>query len=194
MLTVLDLVRPKFSLTKNLISDQTFRNLVGKVNNPSFNVTYGLGLSTATSWVGFVTAGGFNDQRVTAIMRYRTPTAVGSENFGVILRVQCVETGDAASTDYYYARCNTGFARITKVVANAFTNLTSSAFALGQDADVTITFSVVGSALSATFDAGGSPATVNLSTTDASIVSGGLMGVRSTSQCAYCSSVIAEEL
>lgn len=193
MITYADLPA-KFSLTKNLVSTQTFRHLTTKVNTPAFDATLGLGLATATSWVALVHGGGFNDQRVTAVMRYVSPTAQGSENFGVILRVQCVETGDAASTDYYYFRCNTGNARITRVVGNTFTNLTSQAFVLPQSTNVTITASIVGSALSATFNAGGSPATVNLAATDTQIATGGLMGFRTTSQTGYCSSFTVEQL
>lgn len=194
MRSMMDFTRTKFIQTKNLITTQNFRNLVSKVNTPAFDVTLGLGLSTTTSWVALVTAGGFNDQKVTATMRYVSPTAQGSENFGVILRVQCVETGDTANTDYYYARCQAGNARISRVVGNTFTNLTSQVFVLPQNTNVTITFSIQGSALSATFDAGGSPATVNLSAVDTQITGGGLMGFRTTSQTGYCSSYTAEEL
>ena len=123
-------------------------------------------------------------------------TAQGSENFGAVLRVHAI---DATYASYYYARCNTGFARITYVNGASFSNLTSSAFVLPQNTNVTITFSVVGSALAATFNAGGSPATVTLSATDTSITTAGLMGFRTTKATgntanAYCSSIIAEEL
>ncbi len=194
MISTKDFTRTKFSQTKNLVSTQNFRNLVAKVNTPAFDVTLGLGLSTATSWAALVTAGGFDDQKITATMRYVSPTAQGSENFGVILRVQCIESGDTANTDYYYARCQAGNARITRVVANTFTNLTSQAFVLAQNTNVIITFSVQGSALSATFDAGGSPSTVSLSAVDTQITGGGLMGFRTTSQTGYCSLYTAEEL
>lgn len=194
MMSLKDFTRTKFSQTKNLVTTQNFRNLVTKTNTPAFDATLGLGLATATSWVVFMTAGGFDDQRVTATMRYVSPTAQGSENFGVILRVQCIESGDTANTDYYIARCQTGNARISRVIGNSFTNLTSSAFVLPQNTNVTITFSVQGSALSASFDAGGSPATVNLSAVDTQITGGGLMGFRTTSQTGYCSLYTAEEL
>jgi hypothetical protein len=194
MISIKDFSRTKLTLTKNLVTDQTFRNLVTKVNTPVFDVTLGLGISTATSIVAMTTMGGFSDQSISAVMRYVSPTAQGAENFGVILRVKCVETGDTASTDYYYARCQAGVARITRVVANVFTTLSSQAFVLPQSTDVTITFSVVGSALSATFDAGGSPATVSLSSTDTQISGGGLLGFRSTSQTVFCKSFTAQEL
>lgn len=199
MLTRADIQTP-FSLTKNLISQQNFLDLTSKVNTPAFSATLGLGLATATSWAALVHGGGWRDQRVTATMRYVAPTAQGSENFGVILCVRCIETGDAASTHYFYARCQTGNARITRVVGNVFTNLTSQAFVLPQDTDVVITFSAVRSgssvALAAEFDAGGSPATATLSAADTSseLLLGGLPGFRTTSQTGYCSQFTAEQL
>lgn len=194
MRSIKDFTRDKFFFNKNLITIQNFRNLITKVNTPTFNATLGLGLGTATSWACFVTAGGFDDQRISATMRYVSPTAQGSENFGVVLRMQCIETSDTTNTDYYYARCQAGNARITRVVGNSFTNLTSQAFVLPQDTDVIITFSVQGSALSATFDAGGSPGTVTLSAVDVQISTGGMMGFRTTAQTGYCSLFTAEEL
>ncbi len=165
-----DFQRELFSRTKNLLTEQTFLHLTSKVNTPAFSATLGLGLATATSWVALVHGGGFSDQRVTAAMRSVSPTAQGAENLGIILRVQCVETGDAASTHYYYVRCQTGNARITRVIGNAFVNLASQAFVLPQNGLVTIDASVVGDTISASFSASG----CHTGTTD--LTTGGLYG------------------
>ncbi|MDZ4826300.1 MAG: hypothetical protein SGJ13_07520 [Actinomycetota bacterium] len=192
MLTLADVTTTaKVSLTKNLISDQTATNLHYLVGTPVFDATYGHGISTETSVAVAVGAGGFSNQRMTAVMRYRTATTAGLENLGVMARIQT--TSVAGTTAYYYARVSTGSARITNVAGAVFTNLTSAAFALQQDVDVTITFTLVGSALSASFAASGM-GTVNLSATDTTITTGGLMGYRTLSKVGWCSSFTAEQL
>lgn len=198
MLTRQDLTSydAKLSLTKNLVSDQTYTNLSGVIGTSSiaFDVTSGLGVSTATSTAVLVNMGGFNDQRVTATMRYIAPTTAGSEHIGVLARCQTLSGGGSDST-YYLARVQAGVARLTRVNGGVFTNLSSSAFALAQGINVTIILTCAGSAISARFTAaGGTPTTVNLSGTDSSIASGGLMGFRTTTCTGYCSTITVEEL
>lgn len=188
---VASIAASKVSLIKNLISDQTCTNLHYVLGTPVFDATYGHGISTATSVITLVGAGGFNDQRVTGVMRYRAPTTAGAEYMGVVARVQTMET--AGPVTYYWARQNAGSAKLTKVVAGTFTNLATTAYALAADEDVTIVLSCIGSAISASFTST-SLGTVNLSATDSSIPSGGLMGYRTLSQVGWCSSIQAEQL
>lgn len=195
MLTRADVSQGKVVLSKNLVTDQTYNNMTFKLNaaGRAFSVTNGVGTSTATSTIAVIHAGGFNDQKITAVMKYVSPTTAGSEDFGVLLRAQSFE--DTASSTYYYARCTAGNARITKVVGGTFTTLSSAAFALAADTDVTITFQVVGNSLSASFVAtGGTPTTVNLAAVDSSITMGGLVGFRSLTSTMYCKSFVVEQL
>lgn len=179
--------------SKDLIAVQDYKNLNKKLNTGgvSFNVTEGLGDNTATSSMVFINSGGFQDQKITAVMNYPSATTAGNEDIGVMLRTITTEGADAS---YYYARVDGGFAKITKVLDGTFSTLTSQAFALGQGENVTITFSAVGNVLSATFDAGGSPATVELSALDDSIPTGGVLGFRSLSSAVWCRSLAWEQL
>ena len=181
------------SVTKDLVADQTYTDLTKKLNTGgvAFDATFGLGDATATSSLVLVNAGGFEDQKIEAVMRFPAPTTAGIEDIGVVLRAM---TFDGTDDTYYYARVDGGTARITRVVNEAFVNLTSQAFALPQNTDVTITFTAVGDLLSATFDAGGAPATVNLSTTDNNIPRRGVMGFRSLTSAMWCSSLTWEQL
>jgi hypothetical protein len=183
----------KVRLTKNLITDQSYDGVLTKLNaaDTVFSVTEGLGSDNGSSTIFLVNVGGFDDQQITAVLKFVAPTTAGSEEIGVMLRVIALDSTDDS---YYYARVDGGLAKLTKVVNEIFTTLSQNSFALAQDQLVTITFSVVGSRLSATFDAGGSPATVTLSATDTDIPSGGLIGIRSLSSTVYCRSFTAEQL
>lgn len=193
MFTLADLNNSKLTLTKNLVSDQTFTNLTFRLNSSGAVFTSdGVGTTTATSTLAVTHMGGFNDQKITSVMKFITPTLAGGEHIGVMARFQSIE--DTASSTYYLARVQAGVARLSKVVGGTFTNLSSSAFALAQNTSVTIVLSVVGTALTASFDAGGSPTTVNLSATDSAITGGGLMGFRTTSCTGFCSSFTVEQL
>lgn len=192
MFTGYDVSNNKVTLTKNLISDQTESNLTVALGTPAFNVTHGYGASTNASVIVAIHAGGFNDQRITATMKWVPPTASPNEEFGVVARFQSAET--TPTQTYYYARCDGGTAKLTKVVGGTFTNLSTGAFALSQNANVTISLTCVGNAISASFNAGGSPATVNLSATDSSITTGGLMGFRTLSTSGYCANFVAEQV
>jgi hypothetical protein len=191
MLTLADVAASLVSLSKNLISDQTPTGLTYASGSPAFDATYGLGIATSSSIVVAAHAGGFNDQRVTGVMRWRAPTSSPNEEFGVIARFQTFEV--AGSQNYYYARVDGGVAKLTKVVAGSFTNLATVAFALSADVDVTIVLSCVGNAISASFTASGL-GTQSLSATDSAITTGGLMGFRTLSTAGYCSSLLAEQL
>lgn len=183
----------KISVTKNLISDQTWGHISKKwnVSGTAFDVSDGVGSTDETNTALFINAGGFDDQKVIADLKFVAPTVAGGEEVGVLLRCSSLEN---PGNSYYYARVDAGVAKITRVLEGSFSTLTSSAFALAQDTIVTITFSIVGTALSATFDAGGSPATVNLATTDDQVPSGGIMGFRSGGSTIYCSAITFEQL
>lgn len=189
--------RSRVSLTKNLVSTQTYSHIHKILNstNVTFDATEGLGRAAAESSIVLVDVGGFADQQMTAVMKYVSPTASGAEDFGVILRCQTTHTTAPNSVDYYWARITAGQARITKVLAGSFTTLSSSAWVLTQGTLVTITFSAVGSNLTATFAAtGGSPGNVTLSAVDSDVPDYGLMGFRSLTSSFYCRSFTAEQL
>lgn len=193
MLSRADL-RAKISLEKNLVSDQTYTN-IHKLNNVSgiaFNATHGLGEAANNSSVFALAVGGFNDQKVTADVKWVSPTTAGNEEIGVIVRFKTFHSPNA---DYYYARVDGGIAKLTKVVAGTFTTLSQTTYALGIDVVCRITLSVMGSLLTATFAAtGGTPADIQLSSSDTSIPSGGLVGVRSLTSSIWCSYIKGEEL
>lgn len=180
------------SYSKDLVADQTFLGLTVKLNTSgaAFDVVEGLGEAALEPTVVFAHVGGFDDQRATAVMKYVSPSTNVDHEIGVLLRVQTFDGNDY----YYYARIDDGDAKITKVVNGSFTTLTQGAFPLPPDTLVTITFEAVGTALSATFDAGGSPTTVNLAAVDSDIPSGGLMGFRTRTTAGWCRSFAAEEL
>lgn len=181
------------SVTKNLVTDQTFSHIHKKLNTAvtAFNGSLGFGAADANSSAVFVDGGGFNDQRMTAVMRFVSPTVAASCSLGAFIRCQTLDTNPS----YYWARVDGGVARITKVLSGTFSTLSSNTFALPQNEDVTITFSAVGTVLSASFvSASGSAATVNLVATDSSIAGTGLMGFRSLVSSIYCTSFTAEQL
>lgn len=179
---------------KDFVNDQTLTNVTKKNNiaNIGFSASLGIGSDNGGSAVAIMHVGGFNDQRATAVMRYTPPTAIGGEDIGVMLRLRSF---DSPAIDYYYARCNAGLAKISRISSGTFTTLSSTPFALSQSQDVTITFSVVGSVLSASFSAtGGSPATVNLTAVDTIIPGGGLIAIRSQTSSIFCKSITIEQL
>jgi hypothetical protein len=187
-------VKSRIVFTKNLISDQTYNGVNEKMNTSdlAFDAVEGLGSDNGSSTAVTINVGGFDDQKIIAALKYVSPTTAGNEDIGVMLRLQTMDSPDAT---YYYARVDGGNAKITKIIDGAFTTLTSSAFALTQDTVVTITFSVVGSQLTALFQAtGGSPSDVTLSTSDSSIPSGGMFGYRSLNSTVYCRSFTVEQL
>lgn len=162
--------------SKNLISDQTWKDLILRFNTSvAFDATHGLGHDGTTTTAIMATTGGFADQKVTAVMKWRTTPAAGSEDFGVMFRFRCIESGQQ---NYYYARLFHSLACLYKVVNNTFTLLTSGAFVLPQDTDMTITATAIGTSLTAKFEASG-VATVNLAATDSALTSGGagLVGI-----------------
>ena len=181
------------SLTKDLVADQTTLNIQEKLNttNLGFDVTEGYGYAGAASSSGwFYSIGGFDDQRITSVMKYVAPSAPGNEEIGCMLRGL---TLDSPNATYYYARVDAGDAKITKVVNGGFTTLAQTPFNLPADELLTLTFQVVGTQLDATFTAA-TPGTVNLSTNDGDITGGGLAGVRSQSSTIWCRSSIIEQL
>lgn len=182
----------KISLSKDLVIDQTTIDLIEKLNtsNIGFDVAEGYGADDGASTAALIAMGGFPDQKIVAQLKYVAPTAQGSEDIGVILRCTSMDSPDIA---YYYCRVDGGTAKITRVTSS-FTTLASAAFALPQDTLVEITAQVVGDQITATFDAGGSPATVQLNATDSAIPARGVMGFRSLSSTIWCPAFALEQL
>lgn len=180
-------VRGALSLNKDFVADQTRDGIQEKLNlsGLTFDVTEGFGYAAAADSSGWVfSIGGFDDQRIVAVMKYVAPSSPGNEEIGCLLR--CI-TFDSPDTSYYYARADAGNARITKVVDGTFTTLTQTTFNLPADELVTIDFQVVGTQLDASFTAA-TPGTVNLSTNDSDIPGGGLPGCRSQNSTIWCRS------
>lgn len=189
-------VRPLFSLTKNLVTDQTWAGINKKINvtNCVFDATEGLGRAASESTAVLVCGGGFNDQKITATMKYVSPTATSASEIGVIARCNTLDN-IGTSESYYYARIDNDVAKLTKVVAGVFTTITSAAWPLAQNVLATVSLSCVGSTITATFESSANPGVITtLTATDTSIPSGGLMGFRSLSSSIWVRSFTAEQL
>jgi len=187
-------------LSKSFIDEQDWRFVSKKLNitTVGHHATLGMGVSASTSTVVLINAGGFNDQWISAYMTYESPTAQGSEDLGVMCRVQSTDTSapDAASSaHYYYARASAGVAKLTKVVSGSFTNLSTATFVLSQAQQCSITLQVVGNQLSASFiPIGGTPTPVWLSATDSTIPIAGGFALRSLNSSFFCTSFTVKEL
>ena len=180
-------------LVKDMVADQTTRNIHEKLNTGglNFDVTEGYGYSAASTSTAWVMAhGGYDNQFCEAVLKYVSPTTAGSEDIGVLLR--CLSL-DSPNATYYYARCDAGDAEIMKIVDGSFTTLASSVYALPQNELVTITFTAVGSTLVASFSAA-TPGDVTISAVDTDIPSGGSPGVRSISSTVRCRSITCRQL
>ena len=189
-------IRPLFSLTKNLVTDQTWAGINKKINvtNCVFDATEGLGRAASESTAVLVCGGGFNDQKITAAMKYVSPTATSASEIGVIARCNTLDN-IGSSESYYYARVDNDVAKLTKVVAGAFTTIQSTAWPLAQNVVATISLSCVGSTITATFESAANPGVVTtLTATDTAITTGGLMGFRSLSSSIWVRSFTAEQL
>lgn len=186
-------VRPAISQSWNFVSVQDWAGVIAKTN-PSSTVysANGLGVSTATS-IGVVAAvAGSADCRVTATMRYVSPTTSSTVNMGVRARIKSLQ--NSADTYYYVARVHQGVAKLTAVTAGTFGGaISQAAFPLPVNTDVTIVYTIIGSAHTATFRASGVP-DVDLSGVDTQIAGSGFAGFGSTSQTCICSAITVELL
>lgn len=184
--------RDLLTFSKDLIADQTTVDINDRFNTSglNFDAVEGYGDAAATSMAFYFSFGGFDDQRIRAVMKYPAPTTAGSEDIGVMARMR---TLDSPNATYYYARIDAGDAKITKIVDGSFTTLASEPFPLPQDELVTIDFSVVGSQLSASFSAA-TPGDLNIAANDSEIAGGGLLGCRSFSAALWVRSVEAWQL
>lgn len=183
------------NFSKNLITDQNFNNIMIRTNSAgiAFSPTLGLGEAASNTSVWVFLVGGFADQRMTATMRYVAPTAQAASEIGVMGRFTGpLSTGHTTAT-YYYARVDGGVAKITRVLAGAFTDLITGAYNLAQNVDVTIAFSCVGSQLRADFSSSG-PGNLTLEATDSNITVAGCGGCRSQASSIYCSSFQMEQI
>jgi hypothetical protein len=186
-------VPAKVYLSKNLVTDQTFAGFNQKLNTSgAFDATLGYGFGSAsTSTSIIVAAAGFNDQRITSVIRWTSPTTAAGYEIGVQARLQTMDTNPT----YYYARVDGDVAKLTKVVSGSFTNLSTSAFVLPVDTDCTVVLSCVGSTITATFTAAGVPGSpLTLTASDSTITTGGAMGVRSLTSTVWMKSFLAEQV
>lgn len=189
-------IRSKITFSKDLIVDQTWSGFVRALNTDmAFDVTEGLGQASSTSSIILINAGGFNNQKITGNLKWVLPTLIAGYDIGVIARVQGILTTGGATANFYYARCDGDVAKLTKVVSNTYTNLSTNAFVLPINTAVEVILSCVGSTISATFTCVGVPGSpLTLTATDTSITTGGLMGMRSLTSAVWFRSFTAEEL
>lgn len=175
----------------DFVNVQDWSGVIARTNSTStIYSANGLGCSTATSTGVVASIAGSADQRVTATLRYVSPTISSTCNMGVRLRVKSLQ--NSADTHYYVARVHQGVAKITAVLAGTFGSaISQGSFALPPDTNVTIVFTAIGSALTATFRASGVP-DVDLSATDTQVTGNGFVGFGATSQTCICSAMTAE--
>lgn len=183
--------------TKNLISDQTFdyTQVILNTAGVAFDVTNGLGQASATSSEVLLDMGGFDAQRCTCILQFPSPTTAGTEDLGVLIGV--INSGKAGQESYINAAVVAGAAKIRSEVNGTLTTLSTTAWSVAQGVLMTIVCQRVGRVITATFTAASGPAPVQLTTTLASnstLLTGGLMGFRSSSKAVWCSSMVGEQI
>ncbi|MBK9073278.1 MAG: hypothetical protein IPL79_20095 [Myxococcales bacterium] len=188
-------IRSLPSLTKDLVSDQTETNIFKKTNVSAqgFDATKGFGQNTNnTSTHVLVGMGGFNNQKMTATLRFGNFTTQANSDIEVYCRIQGLDATDTC----YVARMDNDVARISKMIAGSYTNITSTAMACAVDQDIIISLQVIGSALTATFEniTANPGVVITLTGTDTTITSGGLMGFGSLSSSVWCKNFTAEEV
>lgn len=185
----------KVFFAKNLISTQNFNYLTVRNNTAgvAFNVSEGCGEAASNSSVVVALIGGFADQKVTAEMKYVSPTLLAASDIGVMARFTNPDSTGVTNATYYFARVDGGVAKITKVVTNTFTNLITSAYALAQGDIVSISLTCKGSSISATFY-NSTLGTLTLAATDTEITNPGLCGFRSLTSSIWVRSIQVEQL
>lgn len=188
-------IRSLPSLTKDLVSDQTEAGIFKKTNVSAigFDATKGFGQNTSNSSTHVLVAmGGFNDQKMTAKLRWGNFTTQANSDIQVYCRIQGLDATKTA----YVARMDNDVARISKMVAGSYTNITSTAMACAVDQDIIISLQVIGNSLTATFEnvTANPGVVVTLTGTDSTITSGGLMGYGSLTSTVWCKSFTAEEV
>lgn len=179
------------SQSLDFVNVQDWSGVIAKTN-PSSTIysVNGLGCSTATSTGVVAAVCGSADQRVTGTLRYVAPTASGTCNMGVRARIKSLQS--SGDTYYYVARVHQGVAKITAVIAGVFGGaIAQAAFVLPPDTDVTIVYTIIGSAHTATFRASGVP-DVDLSAVDTQISGNGFCGWGATTQTCICSAMTVE--
>lgn len=178
-------------LDKNLIADQTYVHLITKFNVflIGFDAAKGLGRAANETTVFMTDCGGFNDQRITATMQFPAPTVAGAEHIGVIGR--CVQLD--VTQNYYWIGISAGSARIKRMLNGVFSDLATTAYAVAQGVNVTITASIVGSNISAKFVADSGPADEVLYATDLNFTRG-FTGAASVLSGIWVSAIKVEQL
>ncbi|MBE7466764.1 MAG: hypothetical protein HS116_25115 [Planctomycetes bacterium] len=152
----------------------------------------GVAVTTSTSSMMALMVGGFVNQKITASIKYTSPTNQGSEDIGLLARLYTNQTGYAT---YYYCRQTGGNFRIGKNVDGTFTTLANQNYALAQNTYALMILRVIGSSLYAMID-DGVQEPLELNATDSAIPGPGAMGFRSgptNSSTVAVRSLIAEE-
>lgn len=185
-------LRRALSWSKDFVSDQTWAGVHSVDSGFGFDATKGLGTGANDTAIVLFALGGFDNQKVTAVVRYDSATSQANLDLGVLLRCH---TTVSTEDQYYWARLDGSFAKITRVLnSSSFLTLSPTrSFALPANRDCTITFEISGTSLLATFDDGvQTPA--EIAVTNAEIAGGGSIGFRTSSSSGWLKSVTVEEL
>jgi hypothetical protein len=159
----------------------------------TIDATEGIGEAASNSSVIAAWLGGFADMRVTAVMKYVSPTSQANSEIGVMGRFTSPASTGFSTASYVYARVDGGVAKLTEVVAGTLTTLSSTAYALPQDELCTITLTLRGTAWTASFNCT-SLGTVSLSATSSNVSGIGVGGIRSLSSSIRCRTLRVEQL
>ncbi|NHJ85913.1 MAG: hypothetical protein FK734_10655 [Asgard group archaeon] len=180
-----------FILQKDLITDRSYKHISKKSNfeNIGLDPENGIGAKNISDTIVLINAGGFKDQRITAELKYISPTIQGEEDIGVMLRMLSCDPPDS---NYYCAKVSSGTVKIVKVVNDIPTILATAPFILSPNFFITIIFSVVGNYLEAFFNS--SKNSIKLGALDSDIPQGGLFAFGSKKSTIYCKRFIVEQL
>lgn len=134
----------------------------------------GVSVTSAAASGIMIMVGGFNDQRITASLKFISPTAVGSEDICVIGRFLTNQSGYAS---YYWARQHQGYFKIGKNVDGTFTTLSEKPNVLAQNTFATFVLEIVGTQITGSINDGSTA--LSLRAVDSAISGPGVLGFRS---------------
>lgn len=185
-------VRPRIKVAKAaVIAD--FDHMEIFLNSAGWTLdANGVSVTSAAASGIMIAVGGFNDQRITASMKFISPTAVGGEDICVIGRFLTNQSGSAT---YYWARQHQGYFKIGKNVDGTFTTLSQKPYVLAQNTFASFTLEMVGTQITGSIDDGTTALT--LRAVDSAISGPGAMGFRSgigTNSTISCRSWTCEEV
>lgn len=185
-----DIKRDLITFTKDIVADQDYLDIHSTDSGFALDATKGLGTAANDTAVVIFSPGGFDNQRITAVVRRESTTSQAQCDVGLLIRYK---TNVGSDDRYYWLRFDGSFFKITRVLnSTSFSTLTSRAYNMPADTDVTVVFQVIGDELLGSYDDGTN--TGEISVTDSNIPSGGNCGFRTSSSSGWIKSVTIEEL